>query len=167
MVVTAAWKKESKYGEGLSFAFVLGDKKALMITVLIADDQIIVRNVLQHLLERAGDIQIVATAANGQEAVEQTVLHCPNVVVMDILMPVMDGIEATKQITVCSPQTRVLMASMRNTPDYVERAVRAGALGYVLKDDAGDELVIAIRSVHCGNRYFSKQIAEIARHFIQ
>jgi DNA-binding NarL/FixJ family response regulator len=138
-----------------------------MITVLIADDHIMVRNVLQRLLERAGDIQIMALAADGLEAVEQAVLHCPNVAVMDVSMPSLDGIEATKQICARCPETRVLMLSMYDTPWYIHRSIQAGALGYVLKDVAGDDLVIAVRSVFGGNRYFSKQVAQIAEDYIQ
>ena len=137
-----------------------------MITVLIADDHIIVRDVLQRLLERAGDIEITALASNGQEAVEQAVLHCPNVAVMDVSMPVMDGVEATIQICARCPETRVLMFSMHDTPVYIKRCIRAGALGYVLKDVAGYDLVTAVHSIHQGNRYFSKQIAEVAEYYI-
>jgi len=138
-----------------------------MITVLIADDHSLVRNILQRVLERAGDIQIVAVAADGQEAVEQAVLHSPNVAVVDVSMPCLNGIDATKQICACCPQTRVLMLSMEANPQYVHQGIQAGALGYVLKDGVRDELIIAIRSVYQGNPYFSKQISEVARHFIQ
>ena len=138
-----------------------------MISVLVADDHRFVREALGSLLESAGDIQIVAMAINGQEAVKQAVLHCPNVTVMDVSMPVMDGIEATRQICACCPQTRVLVVSMYDTPKYVRRCLRAGAFGYVIKDLAGDELVRAVHSLHEGNPYFSRQIAEIARSYIQ
>ena len=138
-----------------------------MITVLIADDHLMVRAVLRRLLERADDIQIVAMASNGQEAVEQAVLLCPNVAVMDFSMPTMDGVEATKQICARCPQTRVVIFSMYSAPWYIQSSVEAGALGYVLKDLVGDDLVIAVRSLHQGNRYYSKQIAEIANRYIQ
>ena len=137
-----------------------------MITVLLADDHANIRNILQLLLETAGDIQIAATASNGQEAVAQAVSYFPDVAVMDVSMPLMDGIEATKQIIARCPQTRVLMASMHHTPAYIQHCLRAGALGYVLKEVAGSELVKAVRSIYLGKRYFSKQIAEIARQFI-
>jgi DNA-binding NarL/FixJ family response regulator len=139
----------------------------MMITVLLADDHSIVRDVLRRLLETAGDIQIVATASNGKEAVAQAVLHCPAVAVIDVSMPLMDGIEATRQICIDCPQTRVLMVSGHHSPYYIQRCLQAGALGYVLKDVAGAELVIAVRSTQQGNRFFSKQIAEIAKRFIQ
>lgn len=138
-----------------------------MISVLVVDDHPFVREALGSLLETAGDIQIVAMAMNGQEAVTQAVLHCPSVTIMDVSMPVMDGIEATKQICACCPQTRVLMISMHDTPKYIRRCLRAGASGYVIKDMAGDDLIVAVHSVYEGNRYFSKQIAEIAEYYIQ
>jgi DNA-binding NarL/FixJ family response regulator len=138
-----------------------------MISVVVADDHSLVREALGSLLETAGDIQIVALASNGQEAVAEAVIHCPNVTVMDVSMPIMDGIEATKQICTCCPQTRVLMVSMHDTPKYIRRCLRAGALGYVLKDMAGHDLVTAVHSLYEGKRYFSKQIAEIAKYYIQ
>ena len=138
-----------------------------MINVLIADDHRIVREALQRLLEMEGDMQIVAIAADGQEAVEQAVLHCPNVAVMDLSMPVLNGIEATKQICARGLETRVLILSMYDTPYYVHSSMQAGASGYVLKDVACDELVIAIRTVFQGNRYFSKPITKVAKYFIQ
>jgi DNA-binding NarL/FixJ family response regulator len=141
--------------------------EAKMISVLVADDHTLVREALGSLLKTAGDIQIVAVASNGEEAIAQAVLHCPNIAIVDVSMPVMDGIEATKQIYICCPQTRVLMVSMHNTPKYIRRCLRAGALGYVIKDMAGDDLIMAVHSLHEGNWYFSKQIAEIAKYYIQ
>lgn len=131
-----------------------------MITVLLADDHAMVRDGLRYILEAAGDILIVALASNGQEAVAQARDQCPNIAIIDISMPVMDGIEATKQIRKICPQTRIVTLSMYHTGEYVQRAIEAGAFGYVLKDAAGNELVEAVRSLHAGNRYFSAQVAK-------
>jgi DNA-binding NarL/FixJ family response regulator len=131
-----------------------------MITVLLADDHIMVRDGLRYILEGAGDIQIIALASNGQEAVAQALQKCPNIAVIDISMPMMDGIEATRQILAICPQTRVITLSMYHTEEYVRRALNAGAFGYVLKDGAGNELVEAVRSLHAGKRYLSPQVAK-------
>lgn len=131
-----------------------------MITVLLADDHIMVRDGLRYILEAAGDIQIIAMASNGKEAVSHVFTVCPDIAVIDISMPVMDGIEATKQILAVCPNTRIVMLSMYHTGEYVARALNAGAFGYVLKDAAGNELVEAIRSLHAGKRYFSAQVAK-------
>ncbi|HUE98626.1 MAG TPA: response regulator transcription factor, partial [Anaerolineales bacterium] len=124
-----------------------------MITVILVDDHAILREGLRFLLEAAGDIEIVSTAANGQEAVEQATLHCPDVVVMDISMPIMSGIEATKHICKVCENTKVAILSMHHTTEYIQRALEAGAVGYLLKDSAGAELVAAIRVVNNGKRY--------------
>ena len=134
-----------------------------MINVLLADDHRIVRESLRFILEAPGDLQVAALAANGQEAVEQARQGCPDVAVIDVSMPVMDGIEAARQIHVNCPHTRVLMLSMYNTPEYVLRALKAGASGYMLKDAAGNELVEAVRLLQKGESYFSPSIAEIVR----
>ena len=131
-----------------------------MITVILADDHAILRDGLRFLLEAAGDIEIISTAANGQEAVEQARLHCPDVIVMDISMPIMSGIEATKQICKICEHTKVAILSMHHTTEYIQRAVEAGAVGYLLKDSAGSELVAAIRAVNAGKRYISKGVAK-------
>jgi DNA-binding NarL/FixJ family response regulator len=130
-----------------------------MITVILADDHAILRDGLRFLLEAAGDIEIVSMAANGQEAVEQATLYCPDVVVMDISMPLMSGIEATKHICKNCRNTKVAILSMHHTAEYIQRAIEAGAVGYLLKDSAGAELVAAIRAVHKGKHYISKNIA--------
>jgi DNA-binding NarL/FixJ family response regulator len=119
-----------------------------------------VRDGLRYILEAAGDIQIIALASNGKEVVAQALAQCPNIAVIDISMPEMDGIEATKQILQVCPQTRIVTLSMYHTGEYVQRALSAGALGYVLKDGAGSELVEAVRSLHAGKRYFSPQVAK-------
>lgn len=131
-----------------------------MITVILADDHAILRDGLRFLLEAAGDIQILSMAANGQEAVEQVSMHCPDVVVMDISMPVMSGIEATKHICKICENTKVAILSMHHTTEYIQRALEAGAVGYLLKDSAGAELVAAIRAVNAGKRYISKSVAQ-------
>ena len=133
-----------------------------MITLTLADDHDIVRDLLRYLLEAAGDIKIMAMASDGQEAVVQAVLHSPRIAVLDISMPVMDGIEATAQIRARCPQTHVLILSMYQTSEYIHRCLQAGALGYILKDMAGEDLVKAVHSLSHGKQYFSKQIARIA-----
>jgi DNA-binding NarL/FixJ family response regulator len=127
-----------------------------MIKVLLVDDHTVLRDGLRFLLEAEGDIQIIGTAANGQEAVEQATIRCPDVVMMDISMPVMNGIEATKQICAICENTKVVILSMYHTNDYIQRALDAGATGYLLKDSAGAELVAAIRTLHAGKPYFSQ-----------
>jgi DNA-binding NarL/FixJ family response regulator len=130
-----------------------------MITVILADDHTVLRDGLRFLLEAAGDIQILSMAANGQEAVEQASLHCPDVIVMDISMPIMSGIEATKHICKICKNTKVAILSMHHTTEYIQRALEAGAVGYLLKDSAGAELVAAIRALYGGKRYLSKKVA--------
>jgi DNA-binding NarL/FixJ family response regulator len=130
-----------------------------MITVILADDHTVLRDGLRYLLEAAGDIEILSMAANGQEAVEQATLHCPDVIVMDISMPIMSGIEATKRICKVCENTKVAILSMHHTTEYIQRALEAGAVGYLLKDSAGAELVAAIRALYDGKRYLSKKVA--------
>lgn len=129
-----------------------------MITVLLADDHGVVRDALRYLLEAQGDIQIVATAADGQEAVEQAIRLCPDVAVIDISMPRMDGIEATRRICKQCSHTRIVMLTIYNSAEHIRHALQAGAAGYVLKEAAGQELVTAIRTLYEGGHYFSSRI---------
>ena len=134
-----------------------------MITVLLADDHVMVRDGLRYLLEAAGDIEIVALANSGKDAVTKAIAYNPNTAILDISMPDLDGIEATKQILAYCPNTRVLLLSMHHTAEYVQRALEVGAFGYVLKDEAGYDLLLAVRTLYKGRRYFSKKIAGMAK----
>lgn len=131
-----------------------------MIRVIVADDHTVLRDGLRYLLEAQGDIKIVGMAANGQEALEQAARSCPDVILMDISMPVMNGIEATRHICEICSNTKIAILSMHHTAEYMQRALEAGAVGYLLKDSAGAELVTAIRAIHQGKRYLSQQIAK-------
>lgn len=131
-----------------------------MIRVIVADDHTVLRDGLRYLLEAQGDIQIIGMAANGQEAVDQAAQSCPDVILMDISMPVMNGIEATRHICRICSSTKVAILSMHHTAEYMQRAFEAGAVGYLLKDSAGAELVTAIRAIHNGKRYLSPQVAK-------
>jgi DNA-binding NarL/FixJ family response regulator len=137
-----------------------------MITVLLVDDHAFIRKSLRFLLETTDDIQVMATASNGVEAVSRASSHCPDVAVIDISMPLMDGIEAARQIRVRCPLTRVMMLSMFDSPEYVQRALQVGALGYVLKDTVSEDLLAAIRALFKGQRYFSQKIAEVAEKYM-
>jgi DNA-binding NarL/FixJ family response regulator len=131
-----------------------------MTTILLADDHAIVRDGLRALLETGTDFTVVGVASNGQEAVEATARLRPDVVVMDIAMPELSGIEATRRIAERCPGTNVLILSMFMSAEHVYRALKAGAHGYVLKESAGSELVEAIRKVRAGQRYMSHRITE-------
>src|SRR5438874_1839347 len=130
-----------------------------MTTVVLADDHTVVRDGLRVLLEAQSDISVVGDAANGREAVRLALQLHPDVVVMDIAMPELNGIEATQQIHDASPSTQVLILSMHSTTEHIFRALQAGARGYLLKDSAGAEVVEAVRVVHAGRRYLSHKIA--------
>ena len=132
-----------------------------MIKVLLADDHILVRDALCYLLEAQGDIKIVATAADGVEAVEQAMNLCPDIAVLDISMPRMDGIEAARRICELCSNTKIVMLTIYHTEEHVRHAVQAGASGFVLKDAAGQELVAAVRTLHQGGHYFSSKIERL------
>ena len=132
-----------------------------MITVLLVDDHSYIRKGIRYLLEALGDIEVVATAANGIEAVAKARRYQPDVVIIDVSMPLMNGIEATRQIRESCPATRVLTLSIYDDPSYVKNAVQAGATGYVLKTGLPDELLEAIQSLYNGRPYFSRKIAPL------
>jgi DNA-binding NarL/FixJ family response regulator len=130
-----------------------------MIRVILADDHAVVRDGLAVLLEAQSDLEVVGVAANGRQAVRLAQELHPDVVVMDIAMPELNGIEATRQIHDAVTSTQVLVLSMHSTTEHIFRALQAGARGYLLKDSAGAEVVDAIRVVHAGRRYLSQKIA--------
>ena len=139
-----------------------------MIRVVVADDQSIVRTALVALVSSGADIEVVGQAANGQEAVDLSVRHTPDVVLMDVRMPVMDGIEATRRIRSEVPGTAVLVLTTYDMDEYVFNAIRAGASGYLLKDGDGDDLVAAIRRSAAGDAVMDpgalrRLLAEFAR----
>ncbi|HOB32433.1 MAG TPA: response regulator transcription factor, partial [Verrucomicrobiota bacterium] len=125
------------------------------IRVFLADDHTVVRQGLRALLSAEGDIDIVGEAGDGRTAVQMVRRLEPDVVVMDIAMPQLNGLEATRQITHSVPSTKVLVLSSYADDDYVQQLTEAGAAGYLIKQTAGNELLKAIREAHRGNAYFS------------
>ncbi|MGK7891580.1 MAG: response regulator [Leptolyngbyaceae cyanobacterium] len=128
------------------------------IRVLLADDQAIIRQGLATLLELEPDLQIVGGASNGQEAIAHAQSLAPDVVLMDIRMPVMDGVMATRLIHQHCPAVKVLVLTTFDDDEYVFEALRVGAIGYLLKDTPSEELAQAIRSVHKGYAQFGPGI---------
>src|SRR5471030_1537720 len=120
------------------------------ITVFIADDHAVVREGLANLLATQPGIRVVGTAANGRDTVSQVEKLKPKIVVMDIAMPQMDGIEATREIRSRAPQARVVILSMHSSAEHVFHALEAGASGYLLKQSAANEIVGAVRAVAAG-----------------
>jgi len=131
----------------------------MTIRVLLADDHNIVREGLMSLLEKEPDIDIVAMADNGRTAVQLAGEMKPNVAVLDIAMPEMNGIEATRRISQDVPEIKVLALSMHSARRFVTEALSAGAKGYLLKDCAAEELVRAIRTVAANETYLSPKVA--------
>lgn len=128
------------------------------IRVLIADDHILVRESVKAILANEGDMEIVASTGDGQEAVELTRTYHPDVIVMDISMPKMDGIHATEIIHRNEESTGIVILSMHVNAALVQQALRMGARGYVLKRQATDELPKAIRAAHQGELFLSSDI---------
>ena len=132
----------------------------MTIRILIADDHTVVAEGLRALIEAQPDMKVVGLAGDGREALKQTLETKPDVVVMDNAMPELNGTEATRIIRKRCAQTRVVMLSMHSNSVHIQRALQAGAGGYVLKESVGRELVDAIRTVHAGRRYLSMPLTD-------
>lgn len=132
----------------------------MTINVLLVDDHTVVREGLRYLLETEGDIRIVGEASHGREAVQLTGQLRPDVVLLDIAMPFLNGVEAARQITKICPETKILILSSYEDDEYIRKLIQAGVGGYLLKHTVADDLVRAVREVHKGNAYFSPSIAK-------
>ena len=130
----------------------------MTIRVLVADDQSMVRAGFRMLLADEQDIEVVAEASNGKEAVEKASRYDPTVVLMDIRMPELDGLEATRRILAADPDARVLVLTTFDLDEYVYEALRAGASGFVLKDDPPEQLIAAVRTVAAGDALLSPAV---------
>jgi DNA-binding NarL/FixJ family response regulator len=130
------------------------------IRVLLADDHTLILAGIRALLQEIEGVTIIAEAANGREAVAIARAEKPNLVVMDISMKELNGIEATAQIKADRPETMVLILSMHNTEDFVRRALKAGASGYLVKDSAPLELKMAIEAIMLGEHYISSRVSK-------
>src|SRR5512134_683524 len=137
------------------------------ITVLLAEDHQIVREGFRSLLEHEGDIEVVGEAATGRQAVQLTRKLRPAVVVMDIAMPLLNGLEAARQIRKAFPDTKVLILSAHSDDAYVERVAELGAAGFLLKQTSSHDLATAIREVQKGNTFFSPAISKRVRDHCQ
>ena len=131
------------------------------IRVLLADDHTVMRAGLRLLLERQPGLTVVGETEDGRKAVEMTESHKPHVVVMDIAMPRMNGIEAARQIVAKYPRTAVVILSMHSDESYVLRALKAGARAYLLKDSAETDLIRAIQAVSEGKSFFSPAVSKM------
>ena len=133
----------------------------MKIRVLVADDHAIVREGLCIMLGNQPDMQVVGRAANGREALQLVDEQDPDVVIIDISMPELNGIDAIQQMLPRHPRLKVIVLSIHETKPYVFRALKAGAMGYLIKETAGLEVVEAARAVYRGRRYLSQRIADL------
>ena len=131
-----------------------------MIRVMLVDDQGIVREGLSSLLNMKPDLEVVGEAENGQVAIDRALVLQPDIILMDMRMPVMDGVAATQALRQQAPQINVLVLTTFDDEDYVSQAMRCGAKGYLLKDTPSDELAEAIRAVHKGYTHFGPGLFE-------
>lgn len=131
------------------------------IRILLADDHTVIRLGLKLLLERQADFEVVGEAEDGRKAIQLAESLQPDAIVMDVAMPNLNGIEATRQITTALPKVAVVVLSMHSDESYVMRALKAGAKGYLLKDSAEADLIQAIRTVVTGKSYFSAAVSKM------
>ncbi len=130
------------------------------IRVILAEDHTIVRQGLRSLLEQSDDIEVIAEAEDGREAVNKTEQLKPDIVLMDISMPILNGIEATRQIKKKFPDIKVLILTMHTTEEYISQILHAGASGYLVKKSAHHELLSAIKAIQKGNSYLSPLVSK-------
>lgn len=131
------------------------------LRILLADDHVVMRTGLRALLERQSNLEVVGESENGRETIALASSLKPDLVVMDVGMPVLNGIEATKTIVAENPATAVIILSMYSDESYVMRALKAGARGYLLKDSAPADLISAIQAVSQGKSFFSPKVSRI------
>lgn len=131
------------------------------LRLLLSDDHTLVRHGLRKILEERSDWEVVAEVGNGRDAVKEAIALKPDVAIIDISMPLLNGIDATQQIVKRVPETRVLLLSMHSDEAYVTRALQAGAAGYLLKDSAGKDLIKGVATVAAGQSYFSPAISRL------
>lgn len=131
-----------------------------MIKVLLADDHKIVREGLRRIIEESGEMEVVAEAADGNEAISRTLDTRPDVAVVDISMPGMDGLEVVAQLKALAPSMPVLILTMHDEEQYVVRAVESGAMGYVTKQAAPEQLVDAVKKLYAGGLYLTEKASE-------
>ena len=140
----------------------------MTIRVLVADDQSMVRAGFRVLLGRAEDIEVVAEASNGLEAVQKAAQFNPSVVLMDIRMPELDGLQATERILAANSAARILILTTFDLDEYVFKALRAGASGFVLKDDSPEQLIAAVRTVASGEALLSPAVTtRVIKKFVR
>jgi DNA-binding NarL/FixJ family response regulator len=140
----------------------------MVIRVVLADDHAVVCDGVKALLETQPDMQVVGRANDGRQAIAVAQKSRPDVVVMDIGMPELNGVDATIQLRRLLPATRVVILSVHKTSEHVFRALKAGATGYVVKESAGLEVARAVRAVHAGRRYLSERINDmVAAEFVR
>lgn len=132
----------------------------MSITIFLADDHALVRDGLRVLLESQPDLTVIGDAADGREAVRQISQHCPDVAILDIAMPELNGLDAARQIRAICPQTQIIILSMYGTSEYIFEALEMGVRGYLLKVSAGIEVAAAVRAVYAGQRYLSDKIMD-------
>lgn len=133
----------------------------MALRIILADDHTVLRNGLRLLLERQQDFSVVGEASNGREAVELTSRELPDVVIMDITMPILNGIEAAQRITATYPKVAVIVLSVHADESYILRALKAGARGYLLKDSPEGDLIQAVRAVASGKAFFSPVVSKV------
>ena len=131
------------------------------VRVMIADDHPMVRGGLRALLERSGEFKVIAEAADGYEAIDLATLHKPDVLLLDVGMPRLNGPDAALSISQKIPSIRIVMVSMHSDESYVLRALKAGARGYLMKASPEADVLTAVRAVAAGNAYFSPSITKL------
>jgi DNA-binding NarL/FixJ family response regulator len=135
----------------------------MSIRILLADDHTLMRNGLRLLLERQSDLEVIGEASDGREAVDFAEAHRPDVIIMDIAMPQLNGVEATRQIVNRNPSTAVAILSMHSDESYVIRSLKAGARAYLLKDSAEADLIAAIGAITAGKSFFSPVVRRLLK----
>ncbi len=137
------------------------------IKVLLVDDHEIVRNGIKMILENEPNIEVIGEASNGMEALDKIKMLHPDILILDIRMPVLNGIELAQMIPEHAPGLKTLILSMHDDEEYITKTVESGAFGYVLKDASKDEFIKAIKTIHEGNKYFSGDISNVlVNHYL-